>query len=253
MRGATPRWNHPISPPRFQSTLLMRGATDVVIVALAHAVISIHAPHARSDSVVLQLRSQSHYFNPRSSCEERRRSGASHRPDADFNPRSSCEERQIPRRAWPRAVSDFNPRSSCEERPAPLLQWLPDLQISIHAPHARSDASSAAARAAVLPFQSTLLMRGATQGFLCIFDRVLFQSTLLMRGATRPLRLRQAGHGHFNPRSSCEERRRFHQLLIRAILISIHAPHARSDPRKGILDDLVWIISIHAPHARSDL
>ena len=27
MRGATARWNHPISPPRFQSTLLMRGAT----------------------------------------------------------------------------------------------------------------------------------------------------------------------------------------------------------------------------------
>ena len=27
MRGATTRWNHPISPPRFQSTLLMRGAT----------------------------------------------------------------------------------------------------------------------------------------------------------------------------------------------------------------------------------
>ena len=36
-----------------------------------------------------------------------------------------------------------------------------------------------------------------------------------------------------------------------ARLISIHAPHARSD--KVALDYAIWpMISIHAPHARSD-
>ena len=56
---------------QFQSTLLMRGATQ-----------DLCGYHAGG------------YFNPRSSCEERpgarrMRAAASH----DFNPRSSCEER----------------------------------------------------------------------------------------------------------------------------------------------------------------
>ena len=55
-------------------------------------------------------------------------------------------------------------------------------------------------------FQSTLLMRGATQLRLSIIMVLLFQSTLLMRGATC----------HLN---------HLHEVII----ISIHAPHARSD------------------------
>ena len=81
---------------------------------------------------------------------------------------------------------------------------------------------------------------------------------------------------HFNPRSSCEERRPSSAtsawcgtlfqstLLMRgatveaedehdaAEIISIHAPHARSDEKYSHItqDDLG--ISIHAPHARSD-
>ena len=59
--------------PRFQSTLLMRGATcPVVPVPVTFVVISIHAPHARSDHPICRpsCRSTLH-FNPRSSCEER--------------------------------------------------------------------------------------------------------------------------------------------------------------------------------------
>ena len=56
--------------------------------------------------------------------------------------------------------------------------------ISIHAPHARSDACQPGKDYSQVGFQSTLLMRGAT-----IFDDAepliaKFQSTLLMRGAT---------------------------------------------------------------------
>ena len=78
----------------FQSTLLMRGATFSSPADIGGWFISIHAPHARSDSaghggahwqhisihapharsdVILSLASRSsrYYFNPRSSCEER--------------------------------------------------------------------------------------------------------------------------------------------------------------------------------------
>ncbi len=79
--------------------------------------------------------------------------------------------------------------------------------ISIHAPHARSDPTLNAINSGNLPFQSTLLMRGATQwAIFSSHASILFQSTLLMRGATASAVRFQA----FNA-------------------ISIHAPHARSD------------------------
>ena len=59
-----------------------------------------------------------------------------------------------------------------------------------------------------------------------------FQSTLLIRGATRRRTLSRARQGHFNPRSSYEERL---SIVIPAVLeigISIHAPHTRSDARQ---------------------
>ena len=36
-------------------------------------------------------------------------------------------------------------------------------------------------------------------------------------------------HCYFNPRSSCEERHVDGTLLVIPMIISIHAPHARSD------------------------
>ena len=58
---------------------------------------------------------------------------------------------------------------------------------------------------------------------------IIFQSTLLMRGATR-----SKGGIHL------------------VLLISIHAPHARSDDRRDLHTVIHTTISIHAPHARSD-
>ncbi len=146
--------------------------------------------------------------------------------------------------------------------------------ISIHAPHARSDSQKETALKSILAFQSTLLMRGATE-----------------HGGLHP-----AGLQNFNPRSSCEERRGrrscrsslttfqstllmrgatsdLHDSLRMILTISIHAPHARSDatawyfttthphfnPRSSceerhfhLAGKQIQIISIHAPHARSD-
>ena len=78
-------------------------------------------------------------------------------------------------------------------------------------------------------FQSTLLMRGATDGSMRKSSTFLFQSTLLMRGATAGDVFRKAASG-----------------------ISIHAPHARSDSLRYLRFVPVSQISIHAPHARSD-
>ena len=99
--------------------------------------ISIHAPHARSDKASARVFCVSLYFNPRSSCEERRR-------------------------------------------------------FSV-------------AGLAVMTFQSTLLMRGATCGGFRRSRIYQFQSTLLMRGATDHPPL-VVDRDNFNPRSSCEER-----------------------------------------------
>ena len=63
-------------------------------------------------------------------------------------------------------------------------------------------------------FQSTLLMRGATTAGESVYQLSQFQSTLLMRGATR-------------------------QIFVSPVfgqIISIHAPHARSDEiLKGLM------------------
>ena len=101
--------------------------------------------------------------------------------------------------------------------------------ISIHAPHARSDPSGSsvlrsttcnfnprssceerhkgiAAGLGNIQFQSTFLMRGATREPISGRAMPIFQSTLLMRGATVPF-----------------------GRATRRDIISIHAPHARSD------------------------
>ena len=100
--------------------------------------------------------------------------------------------------------------------------------ISIHTPHAGSDAAQPDSSSSVDIFQSTLPMRGATTR-ICDIRRVSrFQSTLPMRRATRP--------GRVEPNVS---------------FISIHTPHAGSDYMAGP-PDISSEISIHTPHAGSD-
>ena len=237
--------------PIFQSTLLMRGATG----SSARCVSTIN-------------------FNPRSSCEERRPQGIGKSYILKFqstllmrgatrislSTRSSVllfQSTLLMRGATPGPSSHparrrhFNPRSSCEERLAIFLFMVAMMSISIHAPHARSDAPFSIVSRSISAFQSTLLMRGAT---CCSWQA-------------------DCSRRDFNPRSSCEERRKPNRaafatslfqstLLMRGATgykqavrlvrtISIHAPHARSDPvcRRVEVQET---ISIHAPHARSD-
>ena len=161
MRGATKQAMRRKQPPIFQSTLLMRGATGYLKLSRSYHIISIHAPHARSDFGV-KRRSQAYrisihapharsdmpvhvHLKPFSRI-------SIHAPHA----RSDCLRWRAQLAGCisihaPHARSDaghhgcqhiaeyFNPRSSCEERPIECEIVFRRKRISIHAPHARSD------------------------------------------------------------------------------------------------------------------
>ena len=101
--------------------------------------------------------------------------------------------------------------------------------ISIHAPHTRSDQIDSIWKTS-FQFQSTLLIRGATSSFL------FFSSEIALISIHAP-----------HTRSD--------NLFILRVdglaSISIHAPHTRSDEKIYALTHND-IISIHAPHTRSD-
>ena len=213
---------------RFQSTLLMRGATRQRKMQVYYDSISIHAPHARSDAPSIGQRIAALI--------------SIHAPHA-----RSDDNIRIKRYN----VINFNPRSSCEEQLStnPLSHSTNTFQSTLLM---RGATVSLFILITLYQFQSTLLMRGATRRTQRTRRRVIdfnprssceerlgrfdgtenlleFQSTLLMRGAT--------GYGS--------------QLLFWPG-ISIHAPHARSDEEKNLQTTMTEAISIHAPHARSD-
>ncbi len=149
----------------FQSTLLMRGATRQwrQYQSKARYFNPRSSCEERPPTIanVLPLPS---YFNPRSSCEERlaatdvaadKRAISIHAPHARSDDWAAI---------WQAHCTHFNPRSSCEERRGVIslktadrifqstllmrgatkfeLGYFDTLEISIHAPHARSDAHS---------------------------------------------------------------------------------------------------------------
>ena len=214
-------------PQIFQSTLPMRGATAEPVRSPGRWRISIHTPHAGSDAPKTSIFWGTTYFNPHSPCGER--------------PPSP-----------PAAVKMFPFQSTLPMRGATCLRHIGDMLavISIHTPHAGSDACGPTRSAAgtdfnphspcgerprryrhpasVQKFQSTLPMRGATQMWACASASRAFQSTLPMRGATTDVGVRIGVEG-----------------------ISIHTPHAGSDHHHTDCARRVHI-SIHTPHAGSD-
>ena len=153
-----------------------------------------------------QNRGRRRYFNPRSSCEERRPAAAAGDGWAKIFQSTLLMRGATPDQALRRTrTMDFNPRSSCEERPEYdlMAEWERTFQstllmrgatgrrrpggrrceISIHAPHARSDI-----RAAIYIRVSTISIHAphARSDAAAAGDgwAKIFQSTLLMRGAT---------------------------------------------------------------------
>ena len=142
----------------------MRGATRSIRIARERYRISIHAPHARSDELHQPL-------------DKSQWTISIHAPHArsdtqsvdvmyicsDFNPRSSCEERLEMQERPVQMITKF--QSTLLMRGATVYRvvgkWI-TADISIHAPHARSDLTAEQEIAGCRAFQSTLLMRGAT-------------------------------------------------------------------------------------------
>ena len=146
---------------KFQSTLLMRGATASESGRAVPVPISIHAPHARSDTLREYRKAYTSLFQ--STLLMRGATGRCQRLSTDIIFQSTLLMRGATRfsmaesveiefqstllmrgattQVFPtfRAVHNFNPRSSCEERQEALAEKL-----------------------ALMKFQSTLLMRGAT-------------------------------------------------------------------------------------------
>ena len=127
---------------RFQSTLLMRGATEYGSCNNVTQEISIHAPHARSDFIIHRFSTAHDNFNPRSSYEERRHECAVREVRLHISihaPHTRSDTTPYPVASAPRSFQStllirgatfhsdscstrdryFNPRSSYEERPCP--------------------------------------------------------------------------------------------------------------------------------------
>ena len=192
----------------FQSTLLMRGATRTRAQPLLGHVISIHAPHARSDTPLLVLDDLGGEFQ--STLLMR---GATPYTLADMAARFIFQSTLLMRGATPVGKVNFGTDA-----------------ISIHAPHARSDCHAIGSSSSSSSFQSTLLMRGATplrqnEAYLILIS---IHAPHARSDTPRWTAMRLRGN-HFNPRSSCEERPDHAHWGLGQISISIHAPHARSD------------------------
>ena len=140
MRGATMHVQHlSLYQIEFQSTLPMRGATLDDFKFQRKSLISIHTPHAGSDSICHKVRDT--------------RSISIHTPHAGSDDRMSFTMDLF---------NDFNPHSPCGERLCRqnFLQYTSS--ISIHTPHAGSDVCPTLQLHPQEIFQSTLPMRGAT-------------------------------------------------------------------------------------------
>ena len=170
----------------FQSTLPMRGATARRANWSRCVLISIHTPHAGSDTdgqpMVTPGKISIH--TPHAGSDE-----------IDFQPHSPLSISIH----TPHAGSDFRPYAHCA-----------DIQISIHTPHAGSDGS-------ICPYCLTLNISihtphagsdNAVEG-IDLGDKK-FQSTLPMRGATRRSQQHPWSATNFNPHSPCGERPPFY-------------------------------------------
>ena len=235
----------------FQSTLPLRGATDILWKRLEAMQISIHAPLTGSDFdifVAAQLLSISihapltgsdfcarqKYFKKRKFQSTLPLRGATFTckqvlsNSHDFNPRSPYGER---RPELPQDWIGHGFQSTLPLRGATCGQtWPhPSFEISIHAPLTGSDAGRHTMRMPPCVFQSTLPLRGATASFNSpvTFSQISIHAPLTGSDLSAPAL--PSGANYFNPRSPYGERLISFKSLNMILPISIHAPLTGSD------------------------
>ena len=139
MRGATLRSDRCPLPKRFQSTRPMRGATASASKMFGVPVVSIHAPHAGRDDVLINIGmtvAVSIHAPHAGRDVGSRFFGYFHRC---FNPRAPCGARQ---RGWLDFKAGTKFQSTRPMRGATCRQFRQDeIRVSIHAPHAGRDFS----------------------------------------------------------------------------------------------------------------
>ena len=206
MRGATRPWRQPghwitisIHTPHAGSDLhfVQLGAHGVISIHTPHAgsdmrtacwpmrgPISIHTPHAGSDRGPHAGPGQGNHFNPHSPCGERLQSGLLDAATAQF-------QSTLPMRGATTSKTTYE--QACA--------------ISIHTPHAGSDALILTADSLATEFQSTLPMRGATRKVrvLCGFPQD-FNPHSPCGERRPPCAAHRRWYTHFNPHSPCGER-----------------------------------------------
>ena len=189
----------------FQSTPLIRGATERGLRRDAGGRISIHAPHTRGDAARgwLTMTSSISIHAPHTRGDWSRWS-ASPAPQY-FNPRPSYEGRRhhLAHRDCDRRISIHAPHTRGD---GAFVAVYCDRLISIHAPHTRGDC----ARTTPISQHSYFNPRPSYEGRLLARDNTIpteqFQSTPLIRGATGGRQARRPHERHFNPRPSYEGR-----------------------------------------------
>ena len=140
MRGATVQYLHTFSGeedfnPRAPCGARRAERTD----GIQRDCISIHAPHAGRDCLLVHIVHRSGHFNPRAPCGARR-SGVPLLPiEKDlFQSTRPMRGATTRGRASLLCLIHFNPRAPCGARPLKSSIWRYDT-ISIHAPHAGRD------------------------------------------------------------------------------------------------------------------
>ena len=205
MRGATYLEYRRIHGPQFQSTLPMRGATPNFSRFSANSSISIHAPHAGSDTkwrVKIKMLQISIHAPHAGSDLLKRAQPAVFR---DFNPRSPCGER-LPLCLVSRWPCYFNPRSPCGERHDKTAPPAAATLISIHAPHAGSDLALTRALHKERTISIHAPHAGSDEYFKTAQDRLTISIHAPHAGSDDSAISRATELNNFNPRSPCGER-----------------------------------------------
>ena len=209
----------------------MRGATQLLREYRNAKKISIHAPRAGSDLVLIMVLATLLLFQSTLPVRgaTRLNEPAKHR-GSYFNPRSPCGERLLYAVNALIRSCDFNPRSPCGERPVCSQAGCSCVFISIHAPRAGSDIPRLNGCHPLFYFNPRSPCGERRRAFVPV-DSVVDISIHAPRAGSDPSTstVHQTSR-YFNPRSPCGERRlTFHGLMHGAKSISIHAPRAGSD------------------------
>ena len=168
-----------------------------------------------------------------------------------FNPRTPCGVRPHVMPMFCPSPADFNPRTPCGVRQRVRFLAVGCLQISIHAPRAGCDRSSASAWKTAVRFQSTHPVRGATSPRQHRMPTIRFQSTHPVRGATSSM----TSGGRSSTFQSTHPVRGATTVAICAIWGSIlfQSTHpVRGATRRKRRSNRRRNISIHAPRAGCD-